>query len=92
MRLLLLQAVGGQEHAATFLGLPMWLWQIANLVLFFGLLAYFVGRPLAQAFRKRQALGETPRGCMHNGAFVERIEIIRAPHRGMSPRKCAAIR
>ena len=32
----------------------MWLWQIANLVLFFGLLAYFVARPLAQAFRKRQ--------------------------------------
>lgn len=54
MRLLFLLAEGGQEHAATFLGLPMWLWQVANLLLFFGLLAYFVGRPLAQAFRKRQ--------------------------------------
>lgn len=42
------------EEAATFLGLPLWLWQIANLALFFALLAYFVARPLAQAFRKRQ--------------------------------------
>ena len=42
------------EEAAAFLGLPLWIWQLANLALFFGLLAYFVGRPLAQAFRKRQ--------------------------------------
>jgi F-type H+-transporting ATPase subunit b len=54
VKLLLLLAQGGSEHAATFLGLPLWLWQIANLILFFGLLAYFVARPLAQAFRKRQ--------------------------------------
>jgi F-type H+-transporting ATPase subunit b len=54
VRLLLLFAESGPDPAETFLGLPMWLWQIANLVLFFGLLAYFVARPLAQAFRKRQ--------------------------------------
>jgi F-type H+-transporting ATPase subunit b len=42
------------EEAAAFLGLPLWIWQIANLALFFALLAYFVARPLAQAFRKRQ--------------------------------------
>ena len=42
------------EEAAAFVGLPLWIWQIANLALFFGLLAYFVARPLAQAFRKRQ--------------------------------------
>jgi F-type H+-transporting ATPase subunit b len=42
------------EEAASFLGLPLWIWQVANLALFFALLAYFVARPLAQAFRKRQ--------------------------------------
>jgi len=43
------------EHAAeTFLGLPLWIWQLANLVLFLGVLLYFVARPLAAAFRKRQ--------------------------------------
>lgn len=54
MRFLALLAQGGQEHAETFLGLPMWLWQLANLILFLGLLVYFVARPLAEAFRKRQ--------------------------------------
>jgi F-type H+-transporting ATPase subunit b len=54
VKLLFLLAEGGEEHAATFLGLPMWLWQIANLTLFCGLLVYFLARPLAQAFRKRQ--------------------------------------
>jgi F-type H+-transporting ATPase subunit b len=49
-----LLAQEGEEHTATFLGLPMWLWQLANLILFLGLLVYFVARPLAQAFRKRQ--------------------------------------
>ena len=45
----------------TFLGLPVWIWQTANLVLFFGLLARFVARPLAQAFRKRQEAVEHQR-------------------------------
>ena len=42
------------EEAAKFLGLPMWIWQLANLVLFVGLLLYFVAKPLGAAFRKRQ--------------------------------------
>jgi len=42
------------EYAARFLGLPLWIWQLANLALFLGLLFYFVARPLAAAFRKRQ--------------------------------------
>ncbi len=51
---LLLLVEGGAEHTETFLGLPVWIWQTANLILFFGLLARFVGRPLSEAFRKRQ--------------------------------------
>jgi F-type H+-transporting ATPase subunit b len=42
------------EHASRFLGLPMWIWQILNLVLFFAVLIHFVAKPLATAFRKRQ--------------------------------------
>jgi F-type H+-transporting ATPase subunit b len=48
-------AFGAQaEHAESFLGLPMWLWQLANLIAFLGVLGYFVARPLAQAFGRRQ--------------------------------------
>ena len=42
------------EHAAKFLGLPLWLWQLVNLALFLGVMLYFVARPLAAMFRKRQ--------------------------------------
>ena len=42
------------EHAETFLGLPMWIWQLVNLIAFLGVLGYFVARPLAQAFAARQ--------------------------------------
>jgi F-type H+-transporting ATPase subunit b len=42
------------EGAEAFLGVPMWIWQIVNLVAFLGVLVYFVARPLAQAFRARQ--------------------------------------
>lgn len=52
--LLLLASPEAEEHAATFLGLPLWLWQLANLALFLGALLYFVARPLAAMFRNRQ--------------------------------------
>ena len=42
------------EHAATFLGAPLWIWQLVNLGLFLGLLYYFVARPMTALFRKRQ--------------------------------------
>ena len=42
------------EHAAAFLGLPLWLWSLVNLGLFLGVMLYFVARPLAAMFRKRQ--------------------------------------
>jgi F-type H+-transporting ATPase subunit b len=47
-------AAEGAEHAATFLGVPLWIWQLANLVLFLGLLYHFVARPLTAFFRRRQ--------------------------------------
>ena len=51
---LTLLASQAEEHAANFLGLPLWLWQLANLVLFLGVLLYFVARPMAAMFRQRQ--------------------------------------
>lgn len=52
--LLLLSPEEGGHAAEKFLGIPMPIWQIANLVLFLAVLIYFVARPLASAFRKRQ--------------------------------------
>jgi len=42
------------EHSGAVLGIPQWVWQLANLILFIGVLVYFVARPLATAFRNRQ--------------------------------------
>lgn len=52
--ILLFAAPETEGHAATFLGLPLWLWQLANLALFLAALLYFVARPLAAMFRNRQ--------------------------------------
>ena len=49
-----LALVSPVEGGESFLGLPMWIWQLANLVAFLGVLVYFVARPLAQAFARRQ--------------------------------------
>jgi F-type H+-transporting ATPase subunit b len=54
VRPLTLLASQAEEHAANFLGLPLWLWQVANLALFLGVLLYFVARPMAAMFRQRQ--------------------------------------
>ena len=44
------------ESAApsTFLGLPVWLWKTANLLVFFGLLVYLLAKPLSQFFHTRR--------------------------------------
>jgi F-type H+-transporting ATPase subunit b len=41
-------------HAEKVLGIPQWIWQLANLILFFAVLIYFVARPITEAFRNRQ--------------------------------------
>jgi len=47
--------VSGEGHEASkWLGLPLWIWQLLNLVLFLGVLLYLVARPLTETFRKRQ--------------------------------------
>lgn len=44
----------GEHAGAGPLGVPMWIWQLVNLVGFFALLIYFVARPMTAMFRKRQ--------------------------------------
>jgi len=62
------------EHAAAFLGIPMVVWQIANLVLFLAVLVYFVARPMSAAFRKRQdEIEERRRQSEKQRADVERL-------------------
>jgi F-type H+-transporting ATPase subunit b len=62
------------HEAARFLGVPMWVWQIVNLGLFFAVLIYFVARPLGEAFRKRQAeIEERRRKAEEQRASVDRL-------------------
>jgi F-type H+-transporting ATPase subunit b len=69
-----LLAQEAQEHAPTFLGLPLWLWQLANLVAFLAVLLYFVARPLAAMFRNRQlAVEERLREAKALRAEAERL-------------------
>jgi F-type H+-transporting ATPase subunit b len=48
------QAHGQPGHEeSNFLGLPRWVWKLANMLLFIGALAYFVGGPVKRAFAER---------------------------------------
>jgi F0F1-type ATP synthase membrane subunit b/b' len=71
--LALLALSEGSEHAG-FLGLPNWLWQVLNLVLFLAVLLYFVARPTAAAFRKRQVqIEERRKEAERQRADVDRL-------------------
>jgi F-type H+-transporting ATPase subunit b len=60
-------AHGSEDHASqeahgqpgheesNFLGLPRWIWKLANMLLFIGALVYFVGGPVKRAFAERSA-------------------------------------
>jgi F-type H+-transporting ATPase subunit b len=62
------------EHASSFLGLPLTVWQILNLVLFLAVLIYFVAKPMSAAFRKRQEeIEERRREAEKQKASVERL-------------------
>ena len=47
------------EHESGPLGIPMWIWQFANLAGFLAALYYFVARPLTKFFRDQQLAVET---------------------------------
>ncbi len=61
-------------HAGSFLGLPLSVWQVLNLVLFLAVLIYFVARPMSAAFRKRQdEIEERRRQAEKQRAEVDRL-------------------
>lgn len=76
LRVLFLAALAAAEHESEgFLGLPMWIWQLANLAAFLGVLGYFVARPLAKAFRARQdAVEERIRQARQQREDAARLE------------------
>jgi F-type H+-transporting ATPase subunit b len=47
----------GEGHHApkTYFGIPAWIWKLANMLLFFGFLAYFLVGPVKGAFIERRA-------------------------------------
>jgi F-type H+-transporting ATPase subunit b len=62
------------HHAEKFLGIPLPIWQAVNLILFLAVLAYFVARPLAAGFRKRQLeIEERTREAEHRRSEVNRL-------------------
>jgi F-type H+-transporting ATPase subunit b len=61
-------------HAGSFLGLPLSVWQVLNLVLFLAVLIYFVAKPMGAAFRKRQDdIEERRRQAEKQRADVDRL-------------------
>lgn len=44
-----------EHHEKTYFGIPGWILKIANMLLFIGVLAYFVGGPVKKAFAERSA-------------------------------------
>lgn len=51
---LLLSGTEGAHGAATFLGVPLWIWQVVNLALFLGLLVWALRKPVATFFGTRR--------------------------------------
>lgn len=47
------EAHGNQEEEPKFLGLPAWIFKLANMLLFIGLLGYFLGGPIKRALAER---------------------------------------
>lgn len=42
-----------EHHEKTYFGIPGWILKLANMILFIGVLAYFVGGPMKRAFAER---------------------------------------
>jgi F-type H+-transporting ATPase subunit b len=47
------EAHGNQEEEPKFLGLPAWIFKLANMLVFIGLLGYFLGGPIKRALAER---------------------------------------
>ena len=75
MSLLLGRVALETESVPALLGIPLWIWQLANLIAFLAVLFHFVARPLAEAFRKRQLdVAERLRQAQERRAQAARLE------------------
>ena len=66
----------GHEAAKAFLGIPLVVWQLANLAAFLGLLWYFLRKPVAEFFGNRQ--GEVARALAKADEDRRRAESLAA--------------
>ena len=48
----------GTSERNSYFGIPVWIWKLANMVLFLGLLGYLLRKPLATSFDQRAAGSE----------------------------------
>jgi F-type H+-transporting ATPase subunit b len=48
-------AAAEEHHEQTYFGIPGWILKLANMLLFIGVLVYFVGGPVKKAFAERSA-------------------------------------
>lgn len=48
-------ASAGEHHEQTYFGIPGWVLKLANMLLFIGVLIYFVGGPVKKAMAERKA-------------------------------------
>ncbi len=48
-------AEGAEHHEKTYFGMPGWILKLANMLLFLGVLTYFAGGPVKNAFAQRSA-------------------------------------
>jgi len=51
--LVALPAAAAGDPSATWLGLPVWIWMAANLVIFLGILGYLLGPPITRFLEAR---------------------------------------
>lgn len=47
------EPVGGPHEGPKFLGLPAWIWKLANMIAFLAVLFWFIGGPIKRALESR---------------------------------------
>jgi len=47
------EKVGGPHEAPKFLGLPSWIWKLANMIAFIAFLGWLIGGPVKRALAAR---------------------------------------
>ncbi len=71
-----LPAWAAEEDGGTFLGLPTLFWKVANFLVFFGLLAFLLARPLSGFFgSRREQIAAQLREAERAGREAEQLRV-----------------